>query len=49
VLPPGSVYAEPGTRVHPHFAQTRDEPVIVHLVGIGPTDTVYVDAANQPK
>lgn len=49
VLPPGSVYAEPGTKAHPHFAQTRDEPVVVHLVGVGPTDTIYVDPANQPK
>jgi len=48
VLPPGSVYSEPGTRAHPHFAQTRDEPVIVHIVGYGPTDTVYVDPAHEP-
>jgi quercetin dioxygenase-like cupin family protein len=47
-LPPGSVYAEPGTRKHNHFAQTRGEAVIVHIVGVGPTDTVYVDPATDP-
>lgn len=49
VLPPGSVYTEPGTKAHPHFAQTQKEPVIVHIVGFGPTDTIYVDPANEPK
>ena len=48
-LPPGSVYSEPGTRAHNHFAQTQAEPVIVHIVGFGPTDTVYFDPANEPK
>lgn len=49
VLPPGSVYSEPGSQDHPHFAQTQKEPVVVHIVGYGPTDTVYVDPANEPK
>ncbi len=48
-LPPGSVYSEPGTRQHSHFAQTRGEAVVVHIVGNGPTDTVYVDPANDPS
>jgi hypothetical protein len=48
VLPAGSVYSEPGTRAHPHFAQTQGEPVIVHIVGYGPTDTAYLDPANDP-
>jgi quercetin dioxygenase-like cupin family protein len=48
-LPAGSVYSEPGTRAHNHFAQTRHEPVVVHIVGYGPTDTVYVDPANEPR
>ena len=48
-LPPGSVYSEPGTRMHNHFAQTESEPVVVHIVGYGPTDTVYVNAADDPK
>lgn len=45
-LPPGSVCSEPAGRSH--FAQTGDAPVIVHLVGYGPTDTRYFDAANDP-
>ena len=48
-LPPGSVYSEPGTREHNHFAQTRSEPVVVHIVGVGPTDTVYVNPADEPN
>jgi hypothetical protein len=48
-LPPGSVYSEPGTRAHPHFAQTQSDAVVVHIVGWGPTDTVYVDPANDPS
>lgn len=48
-LPPGSVYTEPGTRRHNHFAQTTSEPVIVHITGFGPTDTHYVDPANEPN
>ncbi len=48
VLPPGSVYTEPGTAAQPHFAQTRDEAVIVELSGYGPTDTHYVKAADDP-
>jgi len=48
VLPPGSVYSEPGSKAHPHFAQTQSEPGILHIVGYGPTDTVYVDPAHEP-
>lgn len=45
-LPPGSVYSEPaGTD---HFARTTDTASIVEISGFGPTDTVYVDAANGP-
>jgi uncharacterized RmlC-like cupin family protein len=46
-LPPGSVYSEPGARAH--FAQTQADAVVVHIVGYGPTDTTYVDPANDPK
>jgi uncharacterized RmlC-like cupin family protein len=46
-LPPGSVYSEPG-RVN-HFAQTADDPVIVHISAYGPSDTLYVDPANDPS
>lgn len=48
-LPPGSVYSEPGTVLHNHFAQTGSEPVVVHIVGYGPTDTVYVNPAEDPN
>jgi hypothetical protein len=46
-LPPGSVYSEPGRANH--FARTGDEDVIVHISGYGPSDTLYVDAANDPS
>jgi len=46
-LPPGSVYFEPG-RVN-HFARTADDAVIVHISGYGPSDTLYVDPANDPS
>lgn len=45
-LPPGSVYSEPGGV--DHFARTGDEPVLVQLTGIGPTDTRYVNPAEAP-
>ncbi|HVI10909.1 MAG TPA: cupin domain-containing protein [Candidatus Binatia bacterium] len=45
-MPPGSVYSEPaGTN---HFARTDDLPSIVEVSGVGPTDTVYFDPANDP-
>jgi quercetin dioxygenase-like cupin family protein len=49
VLPPGSVYSEPGGAHNNHFARTEDEPVMVHITGFGPTDTRYVDPADDPK
>ena len=39
-LPPGSVYSEPAGQ--PHFAQTMDEPVVIHVTGYGPSDTQFV-------
>ncbi len=41
-----SVYSEPGGVNH--FAQTADDPVIVHISGYGPTDTRYFDPMNDP-
>jgi len=38
-LPPGSFYTEAVD--DPHFALTRDEPVVVYLTGWGPTDTRF--------
>jgi pimeloyl-ACP methyl ester carboxylesterase/quercetin dioxygenase-like cupin family protein len=46
-LPPGSVYSEPGGANH--FARTGDDPVLVQITGIGPTDTQYVDPSDAPK
>lgn len=45
-LPVGSVYTEPANA--PHFAMTGNEPVIVLLTGVGPTDTVYENPADDP-
>ena len=39
-LPAGSFYTEPGGVAH--FAETRADPVLVYISGVGPTDTVYV-------
>ena len=44
-LPPGSFYTEPGDRAH--FAETRDEPVIVQITGVGPSSTRYVEVADR--
>jgi len=46
-LPPGSFYTEPSGVAH--FALTKTEPVVVYITGIGPTDTVYLSAANDPR
>ena len=46
-LPPGSFYTEPGGVAH--FALTRAEPVVVYITGFGPTDTVYLNAADDPR
>jgi quercetin dioxygenase-like cupin family protein len=44
-LPPGSVYSEPaGVN---HFARTGDEPVLVNISGVGPTDTRYAGQGRQ--
>lgn len=46
-LPAGSFYTEPGGVAH--FALTKAEPVVVYITGFGPTDTVYLNAANDPR
>lgn len=38
-LPPGSFYTEPPA--DPHFAETRDGPVVLQITGYGPTGTTY--------
>ena len=45
-LPAGSFYTEPAGVAH--FAQTRDNPVLLYITGNGPTDTVYLKAGDQP-
>lgn len=37
-LPPGSLIVEPANV--PHFARTKGEPVLLHIVGEGPASTV---------
>jgi hypothetical protein len=32
-----------------HFAFTGDKPAVVYITGIGPTDTRYVNAADDPS
>ena len=46
-LPAGSFYTEPANVAH--FALTRDSAVQVYITGVGPTDTVYMKAGDQPK
>jgi quercetin dioxygenase-like cupin family protein len=46
-MPAGSFYTEPGGTAH--FAGTKDQPAVVRITGFGPSDTVYVDAANAPR
>jgi quercetin dioxygenase-like cupin family protein len=46
-LPVGSVYSEPGGV--DHFAQTTDNPVVVHISGFGATDTRYFNPADDPQ
>jgi quercetin dioxygenase-like cupin family protein len=43
-LEPGSFYTEPADA--PHFALTRSAPAVVHISGLGPTDTHYVAASS---
>jgi len=45
-LGPGGLYTEPGG--DPHAAFTGPEGADIYLTGIGPTDTVYVNAADAP-
>ena len=46
-LPAGSFYTEPSNRSH--FAETRGEPVIVQITGVGPSSTRYIDPAADPR
>jgi quercetin dioxygenase-like cupin family protein len=46
-LPQGSFYSEPGGVAH--FAETKDEAVVVYITGYGPTDTTYINPAEDPR
>ena len=46
-LPPGGFYTEPPGRNH--FAETRDEAVVLEITGFGPSGTVYANAATDPR
>lgn len=46
-LPPGSFYTEPAGASH--FAGTGDQPAVVDITGIGPSDTVYVEPTDNPE
>ena len=46
-LGPRSFYTEPADVAH--FARTGLEPVILYISGIGPTDTQYVAALDDPR
>ena len=45
-LPTGSFYTEPADV--PHFALTRDQPAVVYITGVGPTDTVFTAQSTAP-
>jgi quercetin dioxygenase-like cupin family protein len=46
-LPPGSFYTEPAGAAH--FAGTGDQPAVVDITGIGPSDTIYVEPADPSE
>jgi pimeloyl-ACP methyl ester carboxylesterase len=46
-LPAGSLYTEPPHRFH--FAETRDEPVVLQITGFGPSGTEYATADADPR
>ncbi len=46
-LPAGSFYTEPANVGH--FSLIKDEPVVVQIIGNGPTATRFVDPAHAPK
>lgn len=47
LLTVGGFYTEP--QGLPHYALTRDEPAVVLITGVGPTDTVYRATPSKPK
>jgi len=47
MFPPGSVYTEPVNMSH--FTETREEGVILHVTGVGPFSTQYINPADDPR
>ena len=45
-LGPGGFYTEPANATH--FAFTGDAPAVVYITRLGPTDTSYVNSADDP-
>jgi aldose sugar dehydrogenase len=43
MLPPGSYYTEPAATAH--YTETRDDPVVIVITGVGPSDTHLIGAA----
>lgn len=41
-LPPGSYYTEPAATAH--YTETRDDPVVIVITGMGPSDTHLIGA-----
>jgi aldose sugar dehydrogenase len=44
-LPPGSYYTEPA--LTPHYTETRDDPVVIVITGVGPSDTHLISVAAK--
>lgn len=44
-LPPGSFYTEPANVVH--FVESRGEPVVLQISGVGPSATKRLDASSK--
>jgi aldose sugar dehydrogenase len=45
-LPPGSYYTEPAATAH--YTETHDDPVVIVITGMGPSDTHLIAAAPPP-
>jgi hypothetical protein len=41
--------AQPASINQIRLILTKIEPVVVYITGVGPTDTVYVSTANDPR
>jgi glucose/arabinose dehydrogenase len=46
-LPPGSYYTEPAATAH--YTETRDDPVVIVITGMGPSDTHLLGSAPTAR